>query len=134
MVEQEISLIDGLRGLSKMVDDVAEVESLRRELARAHAAMHWCATVRAVVISGMLRAHGEDAQRGLLNIMAVAHATAEVWLSGARVTAEAVAHLLGWHAPHSALAVAEWLRPLQEGPHPPLITADGQPNIKVGDG
>jgi len=131
MVEQEISLMDGLRGLSRLVDEVAEVESLRRELDRAHAAIHWCSTVRAVVMSGMLRMHDEVPLRGLLNIMAVAHATAEVWLSGERVTAAAVAHILGWNAPHSGLAVREWWRPLQQGPHPPLITADGQPNIEV---
>lgn len=109
-----------------------EKERTERELARAHAAIRWFATVRAAIASGALRAADEDAYRGFVNILAVAHALTEVWLSGEKVTARAVAELLGWHAEHSALAVREWLRPLQTGPYPPpLVLEDLRPNIEV---
>jgi hypothetical protein len=104
-------------------------QEAERELSRAHAAIRWFATVRAVITSGALKAEGEDAYRGLVNILAVAHALTEVWLSGEPVKAQAVADLLGWHAEHSALAVCEWLRPLQTGPYPPLVLDDLRPNI-----
>lgn len=119
--------------LSKPMADSqdGEVATMRRELDRAHAAIQWFATVRAAIMSGCLKAEGEDAYRGFVNILAVAHALTEVWLSGEQVTARAVADLLGWHAEHSALAVREWLRPLQTGPYPPLVLEDLRPNIEV---
>lgn len=119
--------------LSKPMADSqdGEVATMRRELARAHAAIQWFATVRTAITSGCLKAEGEDAYRGFVNILAVAHALTEVWLSGEQVTARAVADLLGWHAEHSALAVREWLRPLQTGPYPPLVLDDLRPNIEV---
>jgi len=105
------------------------------ELRRAHAAIHWYATVRTAITSGALKAHDEDAYRGFVNILAVAHAASEVWLAG-DPTADpirAIADLLGWHAPHAELAVREWLRPLQAGTYPPLVTEDGLPNINGGE-
>ena len=108
-----------------------ELIETRQALARAHAAIQWFATVRAAITSGCLKAEGEDAYRGFVNILAVAHALTEVWLSGEPVTERAVADLLGWHAEHSALAVREWLRPLQTGPYPPLVLDNLRPNIKV---
>lgn len=117
--------------LSKSTTDSqdGEVATMRRELARAHAAIQWCATVRAAITSGYLKA--EDAHHGLVNIFAVAHALTEVWLSGEQVTARAVANLLGWYAEHGALAVCEWLRPLRTGFYPPLVLEDLRPNIEV---
>jgi hypothetical protein len=111
-----------------------ELVETRYALARAHAAIEWFATVRAAITSGATKVEGEDALRGLVNILAVAHALTEVWLSGEPVTARAVADLLGWHAEHSALAVREWLRPLQTGPYPPLVLDDLRPSIAMLDG
>lgn len=116
---------------------IGELEDQRDEaqdaVCRAHAAIHWVATVRAAITSGALRCGVEDADhyRGMINILAVAHAASEVWLSRESVTPRAIADLLGWHAEHSEDAVREWLRPLQVGPHPPLVTEDGQPNIDI---
>ena len=112
-------------------DYIDRLRRIETEMYRAHAAIRWFATVRAAITSGALKAEGEDAYRGFVNILAVAHALSEVWLSGDPVTARAVADLLGWHAEHSALAVCEWLRPLQTGSYPPLVLNDLRPNIEV---
>jgi len=104
----------------------ARCEETDEALARAHAAIHWTSTVRAMVTSGMLTYN----PREMLHILACAHAAAELWLARERVTADAVADLLSWRDGHGARRVALALAPLREVT-PPLLDADGQPVIEV---
>ena len=131
-VEAVILAVQKFGELTKALEDLnAEAAE---QIARAHAAIHWVATVRAVITSGMLNAHGPYARHGLCNVLVVAHAASEVWLSndpGSPVTAQAIANLIGWNSEYGANSVREWLRPLQTGTYPPLVTDDGQPNIEV---
>jgi hypothetical protein len=124
-----IFAVQSFGALTKALEDLNAEAS--EKLSRAHAAIHWVATVRAVITSGMLNAHGPYARHGLCNVLVVAHAASEVWLSGEPVTAQAIANLLGWNSEYGANSVREWLRPLQTGTYPPLVTDDGQPNIEV---
>ena len=130
VVPGELPVPRRVEALADLCDEAADFhDEAQEQLARAHAAIRWFATVRAVITSGMLKA---DGGRGiLLNILAVAHAASEIWLSGEPVTARAIADTLGWYADYSELAVRDYLRPLQTGPHPPLVNEDGTPNIEV---
>jgi hypothetical protein len=101
----------------------------REQLARAHAAIHWFARVRAAVTSGMF----EGDVLTHINLLAIAHIVSEIWLGGERVTAKAVAETLGWYANYGERAVGIYIMALQEKPYPPFIDGDGQPNIEVDD-